>query len=383
MEPNVFPCFYMYVCLFSNSFQLKSYAIQRSSTLHDGVNDFVQGYSQYKINNSRDDFYVFQQEEQYRFFIFLATGSLFMLLVFCTIIIPIELDKYYVTLHEKAEERRSGEQTFLFKSIFWAFVSVFGWLIFIIAIVDIYHYLEFGATWRSEYSFYYYMILCTVVTLGTVALVSTTVIVKRAYAKKSLIELPRLISRAMCQNVQPKPEQNNKCCSCANITLLVWQMIAVLIILTALSLLSFHACGVILAILANPIQVISNVAIYMIVTLCTIFSFAYIFEHTEEILAGETHGKAPKIHLLCEILVFICLILFIVCFGYTYLNVILFIGDDNTGFIASFAKLLPLLVLTGVSWVMKNELNKYNTGQHSAENATVITQSAAITINTE
>ena len=281
-----------------------------------------------------------------------------MLVTFCTIAIPNELDKHFVTLHEKAEEGRSLEQTFRFKSTFWAFVSVFGWITVVIALVDVYHYLEFGAKWKSEYVFYYYMIMCSVVVLGAAGLVASIVIVKRAYTKKSFIELPLLISRAMCQNVLPNVEQDH-CCSCANIALLVWQVMAVFTILSAITLLSFHACGVILAILANPIQVISNVAVYITVALCTVLAFAYIFERTEELLADEIHGKTPIIHLLCQIVVFICIILFIVCFGYTYLNVILFIGDDNAGFIYSITKLLPLLVLTGISWVMKNELKKY------------------------
>ena len=296
-----------------------------------------------------------------------------MLVIFCTIAIPNELNKYYITLHEKSEEGRSFEQTFRFKSIFWAFVSVFGWIIVIIAVVDIYHYLEFGVTWKSEYAFYYYMIMCAVVVLGIAALVTSILIVKRAYTKKTLIELPYLISRAMCQKVPPEAGEQHQCFSCANISLLVWQVMAVFILLGSITLLSFHACGVILAILANPIQVISNVAIYMIVALCTVFAFAYIFERTEEILADEMHGKTPKIHLLCQILVFICLILFIVCFGYTYLNVILFIGDDSTGFISSFAKVLPLLVLTGISWIMKNELQKYTANDTESSSVLPVT----------
>ena len=61
------------------------------------------------------------------------------------------------------------------------------------------------------------------------------------------------------------------------------------------------------------------------------------------------------------IFIFVAAIFFIIVFGYT---AILFFGNtDNLGFITDIVKIIPILSVTGISWVMKKELQKYNTDE--------------------
>ena len=300
--------------------------------------------------------------------------ALFALIIFCAVVVPVEVDSFYVILHEKSEKnQKKNKQHFRFRSIFWAFISVLGWSTVVILGVDFHHFYDFGLNWISRYRVGYFLIVGCAVILGIMDVIASILIIRRAYKKNAFIQLPEVIKVLLCiskdwhQDEDEDEEDRRQKChqGCQSVMSIICQFLAVIIILVSFKAISFHSCGVILAILVNPVQVIATVTIYLLVALCGIFASAFIYEKTEEILRDENHGKTLRIRLIFQILVFVCIMIFIVLFGYTYLTVILFIGDDNIGVISSAAKVFPLILLTAITWVMKKELQKYTGSDNS------------------
>ena len=293
--------------------------------------------------------------------------ALFALIIFCAVVVPVEVDSFYVILHEKSEKnQKKDKQHFRFRSIFWAFISVLGWSTVVILGVDFHHFYDFGLNWVSRYRVGYFLIAGCAVILGIMDVITSILIVRRAYKQKVFIQLPEVIKVLLCiskdwHQDEDEDEDKRQTCQhgCQSVMSIICQFLAVIVILVSFKAISFHSCGVILAILVNPVQVIATVTIYLLVALCGIFASAFIYEKTEEILRDGKHGKTPRIRLIFQILVFVCIMIFIVLFGYTYLTVILFIGDDNIGVISSVAKVFPLILLTAITWVMKKELQKF------------------------
>ena len=340
----------------------------------EGLDQQVRGYAAYKRNNSYDNYFVFLREREYESYVFFMAIAMFALILFCTIAAPVEIDSYYIALHEKSENNRKPHQRFRFKSIYWAFITIFGWVIMVIAGVDLYHFIEFGYTYKSEYRFLYYVLFATALVLVIADIIAALLIVRRAMKPEvSFIEAPEIINLLVCKAKTRNESNTSKChLKCFKIFSIINQIIAVTIILVSTTAISFHTCGIILAIVANPVQVIASVAIYLLVVLCGVFACAFIYERTEEILVdNKYYGKAARIRLIFQIIVFACMIAFIVLFGYTYFSVILFIGDDN-GFIVSFAKIFPIILLAIITWLMKKELQKYTRKSNGETSMSVI-----------
>ena len=110
---------------------------------------------------------------------------------------------------------------------------------------------------------------------------------------------------------------------------------------------------------------ITKLAIYICVVLLSIFVFAFLFEKVEGLI---NESKAIQLIRLCFLIfIFLAAIFFILVSGYT---VILFFGNINTlGFITDIVKIIPILTVTGISWVMKKELQKYKTDESSTSNS--------------
>ena len=340
---------------------MKSYAINRASTQEFGLDISQRGYSQYKSDDSShpDDFYVFGREKEYKLYIMFTTASLVSLVFFCILLVPVKIDKYYVNIHEKAISKKTSIQRYHFKSIVWAIICVFGYVLLFILGVSAYHTLTFGFNWKSEYQFFYPLIIAAVVLIAVVALIISYTIVRRK--KDSLIPIPYFIYFVLCQ-FDPVQEPQPK--TFQYMVLSIWQIIGVWIILATSVALTFFACGMILAVFANPVEVIATLGIYICIVLLAIFAFAFLFERVEEIFGevSRAHGMSSKVRFSFQIFVFIAAVIFIGFFGYTYITVILFVGNTNDlGLVTGFGKVVPILLVAGISWIMKNELQKYNT----------------------
>ena len=314
------------------------------------------GYSSYKDLNI-NTFVVYGREDEYRWYIIFVAASLFALSSFCLLLVPAKIYKYYLTFQESSLKKKKKHQRFKFKSILWAFICVFGWMLFLMSVVSSIHVFSFGIHWKSIYGrIFYPLVIVTSSIIGIVALVIALFIAYRK--RKNPFPVPYLFYITLCQfqsqEDEPKPR------SFQYVILLIWQVIAIWIVIISSVTITFFTCGVLLAIFANPVEVIATVGIYITVFLCAVFAFAYIFEKSEEIIS-EQNSLSAKVRFMCQVLVFINVIIFLCMFGYTYMRVILLVGNINDlGLVTSVAKLIPVLSVAVISWLMKRELQKYS-----------------------
>ena len=314
------------------------------------------GYSSYK-DLDINTFVVYGREEEYRRYIIFVAASLFALTSFCLLLVPIKIDKYYLTFQERSLKRKKKHQRFKLKSILWAFICVFGWMLFLMTVVSSYHIFSFGFQWNSIYGkIFYPVILVTSIVISIIALLVAIFIAYRK--RKNPVPIPYLFYLTFCQfqsqEDEPKPS------SFQYVILFIWQVIAIWIVTISSVAITFFTCGVLLAIFANPVEVIATVGIYITVFLCAVFAFAYIFEKSEEIIS-EQNLLSAKVRFMFQVLVFITVIIFLCMFGYTYLRVILLVGNINDlGLVTGVGKLIPVLSVAVISWLMKRELQKYS-----------------------
>ena len=274
------------------------------------------------------------------------------------ILFPWIIYSNYDEIHKKAVRDKTSSQRFHFKSIIWAFICVFGYVLLFMTGVYAHNLLTFGFQWRSEYAIVYKVIAAVVILLALAALIVSIIIVKSKGNKNKLIPIPFLFYRVLCQR-NPVPRQPLGCIQ--NAVLYIWQIMGVWISLATSVSWSFFTCGMVIAVFASPVVVITKLAIYISVVLLSIFAFAFLFEKVEEL---RNESKAIQLIL---IFIFLAAIFFIIVFGYT---AILFFGNINTlGFITDIAKIIPIVLVTGISWVMKKELQKYKTDESSTSNS--------------
>ena len=228
--------------------------------------------------------------------------------------------------------------------------------------VSAHNLLTFGFRWRSEYAIVYRVITAVVIILAVVALIVSIIIVKYKGNKNMLIPIPFLFYRVLCQR-NPVPGQLPG--HIQNAVLYIWQIMGVWISLATSVSWSFFACGMVIAVFASPVMVITKLAIYICVVLLSIFVFAFLFEKVEGLINESKDIQLIRLYFL--FLFFLAAIFFILVFGYT---AILFFGNINTlGFITDIVKIIPILLVTGISWVMKKELQKYKTDESSTSNS--------------
>ena len=144
--------------------------------------------------------------------------------------------------------------------------------------VSAHHLLTFGFQWRNEYAIMYKLLTAAVIILVVVALIVSIRIVKYKRNKNMLIPIPCLFYCVLCQQ-NPVPEQLPGCIQ--NAVLFIWQIMGVWISLATSVSWSFFACGMVIAVFASPVEVITNLAIYICIILLGIFVFAFLFEKVE------------------------------------------------------------------------------------------------------
>ena len=314
------------------------------------------GYSSYKDLNL-NTFVVYGREDEYQLYIIFVAASLFALTSFCLLLVPAKVYKYYLTFQESSLKRKKKHQRFKFKSILWAFICVLGWMLFLMSVVSLHHVFSFAIHWNSIYGkIFYPIVLVTSLSISIIALLVALFI---AYRKRNNpVPVPYLFYITFCQFQSQEDEPRPR--SFQYVLLLIWQVIAIWIVTISSVAITFFTCGVLLAIFANPVEVIATVGIYITVFLCAVFAFAYIFEKSEEIIS-EQNLLSSKVRFMFQVLVFISVIFFLCMFGYTYMRVILLVGNiDDLGLVTGVGKLVPVLSVAVISWLMKKELQKYS-----------------------
>ena len=363
---------FMIVCLntVSNS-QLKLYTTHRLSVINHGADSSLRGYSSYKENLEINDFSVFKEEVIRKLHYYTLAVALISLLVACVIMTSSKLDSSYELLHIRSEKRNKDEaQRFRFKSLFWAVISTLVLVIMMVFVLDVNEISSFGTTWNSTTIFLHSLIIVGIVLFLFVCGVISMIIVARAKKEGKLIALPMIL---LCRRHQSFNYTQGK-------AILFYQFIGSFTILLTSVAVSFHGTGIVIAALANPLQVFSTVATFVVAVFYLTYAFADIYDCYEDMFNASPLSNYKKnkslLFLIFRGLTHILVLIFFCLFSYTYLTAVIFIGGDNSGVISSIANLLPIILLTFITWLSKHELQKFVNFQSSSNNIDTATISS-------
>ena len=297
--------------------------------------------------------------------------ALISLVVACVIMTSSKLDSSYELLHIISKKHKDETQRFRSKSLFWAIISTLVFLILIVAFSDFYEISKFGTNWNSTTIFMYYLIVVCLVLSPFVCGVISMIIVVRAKKRGKLIALPMFL---LCINRRRQTLnyiQGN--------VILFYQFIGSFTILLTSVAVSFHGTGIVIAALANPLQVFSAVATIVVNVFYLTYAYADIYDSYEDMFK-----TLPLPNFRSEVLFFILrlpthvlVILLIVLFSYTYITDVIFVGSNNFGVIGFIANLLPIILVTFITWLYKNELQNYfkiksSSNSNTAENPSFV-----------
>ena len=277
--------------------------------------------------------------------------ALISLLVACIMMTSSKLDSSYEVLHMISKKRKDESQKFRFKSLFWAVLSTLVFLIMIVAISDFYEISKFDTTWNSTSISIYYLIIVGIAFSLLVCGVISIVIVVRANQKGNVISLPKIL---LCRRRQTLNQ-------CQKIAIIFYQWIGSFAILLTSVAVSIHGIGIIVAALANPLQVFSSVATFVVGLFYLTYAFADVYDHYEDMfdVSPLPNYRSQVFLFISRILTHVLVFLFFLLFSYTYLTAVIFIGGDNSGVVSSIANILPIILLTFFTWLSKHELQKF------------------------
>ena len=276
-----------------------------------------------------------------------------------------KLDSSYEILHDRSNDcDKDKTQRFQFKSLFWAVISTLVLVIMMVLVLDIYEISRFGTAWNSTTISIYYLIIIGLVFYLFVCGVISLIIVVRANKKGKLIALPMIL---LCRRQQPF-----NCCQgstiiffnrcqgntiiffnrCQGNAIIFYQFIGSLTILLASVAVTIHGIGIVIAAYANPLQVFSTVATVFVALFYLTYTFADIYDHYEDM--SNTRSRV-----ILRLLIHTFVLLFFFLFSYIYLTAVIFTDGDNIGIINFIANLLPIILLTFITWLSKHELQKF------------------------
>ena len=264
-------------------------------------------------------------------------AAILLVVIFCQVTAPIYVWKIYNYLQGKSKQGLMHPgQRFRFKSIMWATVTTLLTLVIIIMGFDLHHIITFGLMWNDRNKFLYYLILPGLVLIVTINFIIAIIITRIGYKRNELIELPNLL-----------PFKKT-------VTVVFFQFFIVITGLLTMLALSFHGCGIILAVLVNPVQTFATMVLSIMIILYFLSNCTYIYEMGENIVQCSDYFK-----IILRIVLCIIFVTFLVIFGSIYLNVILFTGTEHSGVVSSLAQIFPAILLTFMGWLVKKEYDNF------------------------
>ena len=271
------------------------------------------------------------------------------------------LDSNYELLYRKSKTRnKENTQRFRFKSLFWAIISTLILVNMMIFVLDIYEISRFGTAWNSTtISIYYLIIIGLVLSICVCGVFSIIIIVRRAKDRPELTEkkeanfiaLPMIL---LCR----RDESSNHCEGKA---VIFYQFIGSLTILLSSVAFCIHGIGIVIAALANPLQVFSTVSTVVIALFYLTYAFADIYDCYEDLFCVHPlpNYRSRVFSFILRLPTHAFALLFFLLFSYTYLTAVIFIGADNSGIVNSISNFFPILLLTFITWLSKHELQKF------------------------
>ena len=299
----------------------------------------MDGYSAYKLYKDEYIYHVINNQKNYRSYVFsfFVGGVLFLLL--CEIVTSTYLYNHYVSLYKKSTLGLTWSgQHFRFKSLIWATGTVLMLVNLFIAYSDTYKFSVTPLRTRSEYGYVYYILMAAafgVVIVNTI--VSIIIIIKR---KDSLIEIPKLFLTLT---------KKSKCIQRCTIFLIQYLFIMTVLIS---ALCTFHATGIFVAILVDPVTVLARLSLSIIIIVFSLFMCTYVYEMCER------EGKNNYCKAILYLFVWITFTAIIILIGRTYILATIF--SDNTGVFHSFGQIFPAILLAITGWLVKREYDNFS-----------------------
>lgn len=330
----------MHNIIYLNSIpQLKTYALKRAIAISEGFDgSYYQGYTTYF---NQTDYKVIGYYANYEGNGYLLALSLIFIEIFVTIGIPLLIHSHYQNLYQLAKDNTTHSC-----SVVWASVVIATIVFLLIMILDSY-LLLYARLSAGVPSLWQYILAITV---AIVLLIFDAVIVLPVGKRKDF-PLPYLLGVLFCQNF-PCYQQSS----------ILAQTIAMWIVVATVQICTFHAPFIFLAFVASPIRTASTLLLYVAALFCGV-SLVALFFATFRKKQLPAHRKfwfymRHSIYLL----LFVCILAFIILFTVCFLQVTVYVGDFHSGGIPNLiASLAPSALLGGMGVLARRILQNYAT----------------------
>ena len=256
---------------------------------------------------------------------------------------PSLISVFYPLIKKLSEKEKNGNEKFKFQHLLWAFLISLGIATSFTYIYSIWHIFTFGLHWNSAYVFIYPLFMIGLIAILYMAMMYSIILVSKASREKTLVSIPPLLYYVCFGN------------SCKQCALIFWQIYGIFIFLVSSNLLAVFTCGILLAFFADPVQVISFLAIYLSTFLCLFYSIAFVFKLTDDILI-EKKPKSNAKPILCSELIFFYNINgsdnSVVVSGFIHATIVFISGTNNSLFF-SIGELMPAIFAPAIGWSLR------------------------------
>ncbi len=278
----------------------------------------------------------------------------------------------YPLLHELSNIKKNEKSRLKFRNLFWGMVLALGCFTLGVLIFAAWHIHSFGLQWETVYSYIYPMIIVGLVIVYLKSFFWAVVVTIRSTKSNTLIMIPPLLYLIFC--LSPKKQS-----AVRSVIQIFWQGIAVFVIESSLSTVAFFTCGILLALFVDPVQVITNVAIYVATFLCMVYAFGIVFELTDELKIKGNINAAYRIPFCLKIFITVFIlflvVLFVIIFGFTYASIVFFAdSNDQLNLFSSIGELLPIVIASVVGWGLRHQFQIYFNQAEMDSNKPVLTK---------
>ena len=196
------------------------------------------------------------------------------------------------------------------------------------------------------------MFVTGLVILPIVAVMSSIILVSRASKDNTFVSIPLLLYSIFGGD------------SSKRWILIFWQGFGVFVTIVISVLSVLFLCGILLALFADPVQVITFLAIYISTFLCIVYTFAFVFKTTDEIINQKDDSIKSRLtsywKLFFSIVAMALITSFIVIYGFIHATIVFFSGSgDQLDLFSSVGELIPVIIASAIGWALKNQLSRY------------------------
>uniref|UniRef100_A0A1X7USL5 Uncharacterized protein n=1 Tax=Amphimedon queenslandica TaxID=400682 RepID=A0A1X7USL5_AMPQE len=120
----------------------------------------------------------------------------------------------------------------------------------------------------------------------------------------------------------------------------------------------FHICGIAIASLVNPLEVLNKIIFLLAIMVPVFFSIVHTIEGLET-------GKISFPNLPYAVILFVLFIIFFMLFFFSYVNVVLFAAVDNYMVVSALSQAIPVLLVGITIGLAKAEYKNYKNAQNN------------------